>query len=452
MKTLLLAPYPPCPRFTGTIMTEALCRFLPPGSVACYATCRDIPADLTIPPGLEPMPLRYGPVPLDSTLSISGGRFKPLTLAQTVRNRVYAYKRVVEDAVRFGREHGVDRVWAILQGGLLIHLCTRVAQGLGVPLYTQVWDYPEYWISLSKLDKISTKFVLRDYNEAMTQSACVAAASQEMADEVTTKYGTRSVPIVGALDKSMARGGPQDQRAGRTNPGEFIIGMAGQLYAAGAWGALLRALDAADWRIAGRDVRVRYLGYNQPIPDAFIATRTKRACIEYLGYRPQSEVVDALSDCDALYVPFFSGEIFELLARTSFPAKVATYFAAGRPVLFHGPAYAPAARFIKDTNAGVVCDSLDSDQIIAALNDLAGDPNTYEQRRANAHRAFLEHLTLDAMQRNLEAFLGEQPAAGKAPPPQTDRVGIAPAEAHGTQGVETPARDITDPAPAGGRA
>lgn len=401
MKTLLLAPFPPCSRFTGCILLEAMCRFLPRGSVASFSPSAFVPPDVRIADDLSDMPVVYATPPSDTPPRLAS-RFPVAASAKTAYNRGIGLRRLVHQAVAFGHSQRVDRVWCVLQGPVLCHLGLAVARRLGVPLYSQVWDYPEYWIKHEKFDSFSRRAMLNDYQDSVRSSSSCAAASREMAEEITAHHGTPAVPIIGSLDRSIAAVGPPPESS---TDGEITIGMAGQLYAAGAWGVLLRALDSVDWRINGRDVRVKYMGYYSPLPPEFVALRSRRACVEYLGFRPLPEVVSILSGCTLNYVPFFSGEAFDTLTATSFPAKVAAYLAAGRPVFFHGPDFAPASRFIREHRAGVTCDSLEPSAVVEDLERLLSDPDGFRRTAANAHQAFIDHLTLESLRRHFVEFI-----------------------------------------------
>ncbi len=134
--------------------------------------------------------------------------------------------------------------------------------------------------------------------------------------------------------------------------GEVCIGTAGQSYASREWAALLAALDSADWRIAGQQVKVRLIGRD------VLFYASAKSFIEYLGWRPQDEAIGLLAETDVLYCPY----LFD---------NSSTYLAAQRPVLVHGPKYSETARLIAKHNAGECCESLDSRDIIRDLTSLA---------------------------------------------------------------------------------
>ncbi|MCJ7743688.1 MAG: glycosyltransferase [Dehalococcoidales bacterium] len=182
--------------------------------------------------------------------------------------------------------------------------------------------------------------------------------------------------------------------------GDLIIGLAGQIYATEEWQALLTALDTVGWKIRGRDVRIRLLG-RWPRINASSPLR-----IEYLGWHTQEHTVKLLSEADLLYCPYWFDPVFETEARLSFASKLTTYFAAGRPVLFHGPDYAAPAAFLKENDAGFICNSNNQPRIIDALNTLAADEELCFRLASNARLAFDKHLTLDTLRSKFAEFLG----------------------------------------------
>jgi glycosyltransferase involved in cell wall biosynthesis len=127
--------------------------------------------------------------------------------------------------------------------------------------------------------------------------------------------------------------------------------------------------------------------------------------VEFLGWHSQEETIQLLSEADVLYCPYWFDSAFEEESRLSFPSKLTTYLAAGRPVLFHGPAYASPAVFLKERGAGECCFSLDTDSIIASLTKLANDEAFYKETTFNGTNAFMECLTMLVLQKNFLEFL-----------------------------------------------
>ncbi len=91
--------------------------------------------------------------------------------------------------------------------------------------------------------------------------------------------------------------------------------------------------------------------------------------IEYFGWRSVEETIEILSEADLLYLPQPFAESLRPLAELSFPTKLSTYLAAGRPVLLHAPSYASVCPFFKRFAFGQHCESLNENDIAKKVLD-----------------------------------------------------------------------------------
>lgn len=395
MKILLLSDIPPCKDYTGGLFLDQLCRLLPEGSLACFATVNPhLHARLS--PDLDWIPIEYYEKPNEMA-----GRPLPRQLggisafAQESYHTLVKNRKIVKRAVEFGRRFGADTIWCLLEGQTMMQTALPIAEGLGARLRTQVMDPPYFWLREHRLDRVSAARILRRFDQALRASVTCAAASWAMAEQYQLDYGTRAVPVVPGFD--LKRALPPSTALGSGS--EFSIGLAGQTYAIKEWQALIRALSSVDWRIHGRDVKIRLLGRETQL-------RTdSRMRVEFLGWNSQAETLRILSETDVLYCPYWFDPKFEVDARLCFPAKLTTYFAAGRPVLFHGPEYASPARFLCENDAGSLCHSLEPSEIIAALDRLASDADYYARLTLNGRAALESHLSLASLRRNFARFL-----------------------------------------------
>lgn len=119
-----------------------------------------------------------------------------------------------------------------------------------------------------------------------------------------------------------------------------------------------------------------------------------------MGWRTQETLLPTLAEFDALYLPYMFDTKFKTEMQTSFPSKLVTYFAAGKPVFFHGPAYSSALLLLKEYEAGIICDSLAKTSIYNALALLVKNDELRKKIVDNAHKLLLERFTL-ARQREL---------------------------------------------------
>ncbi len=392
-KFLLLTDIPPCRNFTAGLVLDQLCSFLPEGSICCFTVLnRELDPEITH----KEIPTKIVSKPKEHKNRRLAGRLGALEsfLAEKYTDKV-TVKKIARQAAEFGKEFGADAVWCVVQGQTMIRLANQVADLMNVPLLTQVWDPPTWWLRANKVDSWSQRLILEDFASAMKKSDRFAAASWAMAEKYERLYGCRSIPVIPSLDAALAK--PPATRLNKDD--ELTIGMAGQLYSAAEWENLLLTLKHANWKIGNRNVKVKVLGRSLSL------NSNTPMNVEFLGWRSQAESIELLSQMDVLYCAYWFDAAFKEEASLSFPSKLTTYLAAGRPVFFHGPEYASPARFLKQHNAGALCHDLARTSIYNELEKLASDADRYRQLAENGSRAFHEHLTLTTMRKNFAEFL-----------------------------------------------
>jgi hypothetical protein len=406
MKTLLLTDIPPSSNLTAGIVTAQMCRFVPQGELAVF--CVQNPHLHPAPyPDLAGIPIKIVRKPSElsrrQVRSVSIGRIG--ATAVEVYRRLALTPRLVREAVEYGRQQQVDSLWAVLQGQTMVRMASAVAAGLNVPLRTQVWDPLEWWLRAHGVDPLNRARDLALFDHAIRSSVICATASWAMAESYQTEYGTSCVKVIASLQRTLGRR-PQPQLR---MPKEVAIGMAGQFYADQAWSQLVRALNFAGWQVDGRRVVVRVLGNQRPdgVPDQNL---------DFLGWKPQEEVVETLSQtCDILYCPYpFEPRMAEV-ARLSFPSKIPTYLAAGRPIIFHGPDYAGPWRYLRERRAAYLCGSLEPAAVYNGLSHMVEDKALYAATAKSAQDAFVADFTLEQMGKDVRRFLGYPESAGFSP-------------------------------------
>jgi hypothetical protein len=403
MKTLLLTDIPPSSNLTAGIVTAQMCRFIPAGELAVF--CVQNPHLRPMPyPDLAGIPIKTVPKPNElgrrQIGAVSIGRIGGAAVEGF--RRLSLTPRIVRQAVEYGRQQQVDSLWVVLQGQTMVRMASAVATGLNVPLRTQVWDPLEWWLRAHGVDPLNRARDLALFDRAIRSSVICATASWAMAESYQAKYGTPCAKVIASLQRTLGRR-PEPQLC---MPKEVAIGMAGQFYADQAWNQLVRALDFAGWQVDRRRVVVRVFGNQRPegVPDQNL---------DFLGWKPQEEVVEILSQtCDILYCPYpFEPRMAEV-ARLSFPSKIPTYLAAGRPIMFHGPDYAGPWRYLRERKAAYLCGSLEPAVIYNGLSHLVEDKALYAATAKSAQDAFVADFTLEQMGKDVREFLGYAGPAG----------------------------------------
>jgi glycosyltransferase involved in cell wall biosynthesis len=407
MKILLLTDMPPCRNFTAGLVLERLVSFLQPNELALCAVINpalhpEIPRELdSVPRLLLRKPLEAaarvipGSVPSHRIprilRTLSGFPAFIFELVQAARVRYLLLPRIAT----FAREQGVDAIWVVLQGQTMIRLAKQLSEKLGLPLLTQVWDPFEWWLRANRVDLMTQRRLLATFDSVIRHSRGCAAASWAMAEAYKKKYSIHSVPVIAGLPAELAYP-PADEPHRRE---EFVIGMAGQFYSQAEWACLICALDSVNWRLSGRSVKVRVLG------GGFQAYSQRPTNFEYLGWHSQGDAIRLLADTDLLYMPYWFSEEFRIESSLSFPSKLVTYFAAGRPVFCHAPGYASPARYIREHEAGYCCESLDPPAVVGLLNEVLTDDLRYGRYAKHGSACLKRDFTLSRMQESFFDFL-----------------------------------------------
>lgn len=396
MKPLLLADIPPCSNYTGGIALAQQCRHLAPGELAAFVVLNSDLAptpyeDLAwIPTAVVPKPRErrtetFKGLPVGRIGSVGAEFYK-----STAVNR-----RLVAEAVRFGRAQRVDAVWAMVEGQTVTRMALPLARALGVPLFSQVWDPLSWWLKAHAVDRWNSRRALATFDRTIRASRRCATASWAMAEHFEQTYGVPSLPVITSHDPAHAK----PPGATPSNPAEFVIGMLGQFYAPETWRSLTTALDGAGWRVGGRTVKVFYMGSNevQGVPAENLINA---------GWRDPLEAISLLSiNADVCYVPYPFEAAMEEVARFSFPSKAVLYMASGRPIFCHAPRYSSPARYFTDKGAAVVCSELGGNAVFGMLNWLARDRAMALNTAIRAHHALLNDFSPARQRESFFAFL-----------------------------------------------
>lgn len=387
-RILLLSVVPPNTRYTGGIMLNSMCQSLTADNLSCFSLLNPR-MKVTMHPDLEGIPYKSVIRPREAQTRHLPRRLGSLEcfFKETYTANV-TIRRIAEQVRRFIDQTKPELIFCTLEGQTLIRLAHQIQNTVPLPMVTQVWDPPEWWMHSNSVDGWSIKEVLSTFSRVLKNSAAVAVASPAMAEEYSQRHGANAIPVMPGLSESWVK-----QPASRLNhDNKLVIGFAGQMYSKKEWDALLETLDALDWKVEGRDVEIRMLGKE------FELQGFHKRNIHYLGWRNQIETIELLSQCDILYCPYFFDRELEVTSRLSFPSKLTTYLAAGRPVLLHGPEYSSPYKFLKQNDAGMLCHGLTKSAVSNALTRLVYDTDRYAQLAGNGHKAFLNNLTDEHMQ------------------------------------------------------
>lgn len=388
MNILLLTPVAPNPKSSGSLMLYQMIKAVKnQHSIYCFSV-NDLFKPIRIANDLH-IPYKNIYRPFDRAIFSQLGFCS--YLIEKIKN-IYIKIIIIPAAIKFGKQHGVECVWAVLQDKATITSARTIAEKLSVPLKTQVWDSPQWMITANHIDKKTNKYILDHFGSAVAASQSCAVASWKMAEDYSRKYKVNTIVIVGSIDQKNIK----KQR--RNSNEKIIIGLAGQIYAQKEWQALVRTLESTHWEIDGKKIEIHLIG------DFINIDINTSKHIKLLGRFSQGKTIDLLSKMDIGYCPYWFDEKYKEVAMTSFPSKLTTYYAAGIPVLFHGPSYSSPASFITKNRSGIVCSSLQKKTIIKAIQHAINNRVKIVERQQLATR---KYLTNEIFKRNSLHFFSK---------------------------------------------
>lgn len=389
-RILLVSAVPPSTQYTGALMLLSMCKGLAPQQLSCFAVLTPSVRS-EIHPDWEHIDYKHRPKPVESRRRFLPGKLG--ALENYAKEQLCAFSEIPalgKEIIQFAKKNRAEVIWLTLEGQTLIRLADYLQENLPLPMVTQIWDPPGWWLRDNNVDGWSQKVILQQFGKVLQKSRAVAVTSSAMEEEYKNAYQCNAVSVIPGLPAQWAK----DPNNVNETSDRFVIGFAGQFYSRDEWDCLISTLDSMNWAYQNRKIEIRVLGKN------CVGETLGPANIRYQGWLDQENSIEALSKCDVLYCPYWFHELYRTEARLSFPSKLTTYLAAGKAVLFHGPPYASPSRFLSKWDAGAQCNELSNEKLQKELLHLMDNPEHRKQLQINAHNAFKNELTEEFMRSN----------------------------------------------------
>jgi hypothetical protein len=229
----------------------------------------------------------------------------------------------------------------------------RVAQDLQLPYLLGVHDDLRYALRGSPVRSLA----LRRLGNAWRVADARFVITRQLGTEYCTRYGDRPFTVLTDGLESIATRAP--------SPRESTL----HVYFMGAYhtsyrenfDALLAALSQLRAARPGRTVSLTWRGGGLPFAHA------SDVPMEVRGFAPDDTPQREAGDADLLYLPLPFGAAHRDFVRFSLSTKLVTYLGTGRPILYHGPAEAAAARLLIEHDAAIVVDSPRPEALVAGI-------------------------------------------------------------------------------------
>lgn len=401
LKTLVISATPPGTAGTGEPVLREICLAFPVKALAFLVLDSlnySLPGDTNDITDLEIRRLKLPQELLKAASKL------PLLKETSLYSQRQKYWREVEElkkqAIEYGAAHNCKQVLAILGSPTVTLIAQAVAKALGADLISLTWDPHETTMQLLHFDDRTQARVMAHFESCLKASKSLAVASDGMRREYKSRYGVDGIPLFRPVRKEQVR--LQRSKSLKESDLQIVIGFSGSLYAKKEFAALFEALSSVDWNVAGKPVVFKVLSNYFFFPQDFAQ---QHSSIQLLGFRDRQSVVEELSKCHAVYLPYWFDESRALSVRTCFPDKLGTYLTSGVPIFFHGPAVSTPADFFLQYPVGKTCHSLETKDILETLHALVTDESFRHEAWKARNKALQTEYSLDSFRAKIARLL-----------------------------------------------
>jgi glycosyltransferase involved in cell wall biosynthesis len=399
------------PTWSGqSMMLERLLRGFDPSSYVLIRTMR-------IPEGgsyTEPLPGKMVDVPSAlPPLPVAGLRGAvPLMrgLVATVRRRAAMIGEIV-------RAEGCDSIVVCTGGDMLdipaAYLAARRAGVRFIPYYFDHWSQQAVFSPrLQRLIKLVEPYILK-------RSFAVIVPNEFLARDLRVHGRVRTAIVRNACDIPST---PPARTADCTAPASIVY--TGAVYAANH-DAFRNLVDVL--RSGSLDATLNIYTAQS---EGEIAQAGIRGPVSVRPHRPLNEIPLLQSEADILFLPLAFESPFPSLIRTSSPAKMGEYLAAGRPILVHAPRDSFVAHYFGQHGCGVVVGELEREPLAEGVRALLKDDDLRERIGEAARARALADFDIDTARASFAAAVGIDLANPESVAKPMRRLGIDAGSQH----------------------
>jgi hypothetical protein len=193
-KTLLYTTTPPGEGSLGQCYLREVCVELPKDRTYCYAALSENNAPWVPSPDLEWLPVEFCEVPKEYLFGTARGFVPDMMHSFMSRGRHRLLRgKITSEVTEYGRAVGVELVVAVLASPSIIRTTRAIADALGAPIVSVVWNKPQS--VTTGLDPFARNTVMRHFQKVLKQSDQILVPTDELRRHLSARYGVNPVVL-----------------------------------------------------------------------------------------------------------------------------------------------------------------------------------------------------------------------------------------------------------------
>lgn len=325
------------------------------------------------------------------------GATVPRVSRSLFQDTAFKSAQLAQEVLSIARSCSARGIWVVMHGAAVPIAAHLVKQG-EFPVVASVHDDPAFGVALRSRRYLAlVPLIERAFARTLKRAAGVEVVSQGMMDRYRRRYGVEGVFGNRAVAPFVAEPAPfsKEEKVLR-------IGVLGNTYSYSPLPILGKAVGkaASDLGIRGELV---FVGQGQA--DRLRADLGGLVDVVGVGQVAEDRGVEVLRGSFLQYLNYPFGWRDKVLRQTSFPIKLGTYIAAGRPLLLHTPSDSSTADLAQIPGLGYHWGDLSSDNGAEVLKRAWADPQTSEGANLALEAVRRKYFDLEMIKSNVMGLL-----------------------------------------------
>ncbi|HEY9871265.1 MAG TPA: hypothetical protein V6D08_19045, partial [Candidatus Obscuribacterales bacterium] len=295
-RTLLLTPARPGEGNVAEKFLQDICLAFPRDRLVCFAAKGAGYDDGIRSPELDWLPLHTDELPNEWAGKQPGARLRA-GVVQSLRRLMEIHRQcklLAHKVIQLSKQSDIEQILAPIAGPATIYLARHVLNNLDVRFVPIIWDPIDYVADNRGYHRIAVSLIQREFAHLMKSAVRCGVASPGMKAEMEQIYGIHCEVIINSVVPLPPVERPMSD--------DYRIVFAGSLYARQEFQLFMSALNALDWKVAGRPLTLTLLGHCVDVP---LTACGKKADIRYLGFWPGQQAQEHLRHYDLGYLPYW---------------------------------------------------------------------------------------------------------------------------------------------------